>query len=249
MHARINDLLARQFDRTELDFPNGPLTHILSRWQNRDNDQDYIRKLIIKTARKIRLNAFNPKCRVATPDCKLYRMTPLKSFIRPHIHIDLQTFHSLLYNCGFGPPTQTDFRDHPPEAATWYWNVFDFKKMGIPNFEHFFPGHPPQNKCFEFSLHTDGVALTAHFSKPLLQEAPPLHPQGIHDLPGDTTWFVDPGQINSFTAMEGLSGIAGGATRLLKFSTAEFYEISGFNRTAESRHEQKRNDWLNPEVN
>ena len=242
LRQRIMEVMRYNLERPDTFFEDRPRPSILS-----NDDVDYLVRLIIKISVWIHNDEFFPDRRVATSNTKMFNIVPQQSFVRGHIPIDRTTFHSFLSNSGFQDvPVQRRFMNNDLLAAEWYWRVFNFKRLKFPSLSHIFPGVAPQNKRFDFLIVTDGIAFTAHFTKPSMEEVD-YKPQDVAalDLPDDTTyWFVDPGQINAFTAMEGLSGVEHeDAKRIIRFTTGEWYDLTGYNHTEQERHLKKRADF------
>jgi hypothetical protein len=175
-----------------------------------------------------------------------------------HIVINRDSFLALLrcarYN---GLPTRDEFRANNDLAAEWYWQVFDFSRMGFRSFQEFY-GPGASNKCFDFIISTDGFSFTAHFTRPTYGPGEELRPQEVPHLQGDKVFFVDPGRSIAFTAMEGLSGYdfpppfpapapapVPAPASMIKVSTREYYEMAGFNRFRQKRHLLKMRDYNN----
>ena len=91
-------------------------------------------------------------------------------------------------------------------------------------------------------IYSDGVSLSAQFSRPIFQAGAEIRPQDIENLEGDQIFSVDPGQKMTFMAMEGLSSPDVPAP-ILKYSTKEYYHESGLNRTRKKRHLHKMRDF------
>ena len=91
-------------------------------------------------------------------------------------------------------------------------------------------------------IYSDGVSLSAQFSRPIFQAGAEIRPQDIENLEGDRIFSVDPGQKMTFMAMEGLSSPDVPAP-ILKYSTKEYYHESGLNRTRKKRHLHKMRDF------
>ena len=203
MMDRIMEVMGRNFNRPDAYFDVRPRNAILS-----NVDVAYIQRFIIKTSVQIRQGNFFPSLRVTVGNTKMFHIVPQSSFTRSHIPIDRGTFHSFLLHSGFrrlGLPTYDEFMQNDLLAAQWYWRIFDFhQRIKFQDFVHFYPGAAPQNKRFEFLIDTDGTAFSAHFSKPSMDQGVPLTPRDVRNFRGHTSvWYVDPGQKNCFTAMEG----------------------------------------------
>ena len=144
--------------------------------------------------------------------------------MRRHIPISRDHFHHFLRNSGYeNLPSLAEFRADDDLAASWYWDVFNFGRMKIHRFEDF----RNTMKCFDFKLYTDGYAFSVQFTRPKYEDAAPILPQHIAELPGDVTYFVDPGRKHCFTAMRGLSFNPGRPAPIFKVSRAEFNTMSG----------------------
>ena len=54
-------------------------------------------------------------------------------------------------------------------------------------------------------------------------------------LPGDRHWFVDPGQRTSLTAINSVSDNPLDPPEIRKFTTSEYYQLSGFTKLQKKR--------------
>jgi hypothetical protein len=159
-------------------------------------------------------------------------IVPAHSVMKRHILIDRDTFRSILVSTGLTDvPNQRQFRADDENAAIFYWQVFDFTRMGLANFEEF----RGQFRCFDFILQSDGHAFSAQFTRPKFEPGVEIHPQNIDTREDDVYYFVDPGRSITFTAMKGLSSEVQPAP-IIKLSTKEYYHLAGFNRVRAKKH-------------
>jgi len=143
--------------------------------------------------------------------------------------------HSLLSRSGYRPlPSQRIFLNDDEAAAAIYWDVFNFRRMNFESLQEF----RGQRRCFDFRLDSDGYAFSAHFTRPAFEPGDEIKPQHIKPMEGDVTYFVDPGQKMSFTAMKGLGNV-NDPSQIIKLSTKEYYSMAGLNRTSKKRLDRK----------
>ena len=213
------------------------------------DDQIIIVNMIIQISNEIRENGFRPIFHTNLSGCKMSSIVPQKSFMRRHIPIPRVILHSLLHNSGLfrDLPIKQHFLANDEAAAIYYWNLFDFTRLGIIDFNDFMGRGRKPGRKFSFFISTDGYALSFMFQRPVVIIGPEVKPQGIVDLPGDETWYVDPGQKCCFVAMKGIS-TEQNPEQIMKFSSKEYYYLAGINAINEAKHNLKRDNLLNPNI-
>jgi hypothetical protein len=167
------------------------------------------------------------------PGAVMSNLVPQHNLKRRHIPINRDYFFAFLKDSGYEDvPAQVDYRADDELAARWYWDVFNFQRMNIHTFEDF----RRRMQCFDFKIYTDGYAFSAQFTRPRYEDGVPLLPQHIEEIPGDVTFFVDPGKRDCFMAMQGLSFKPNLPTPIFKVSRAEYNTMAGINHAKRKRH-------------
>jgi hypothetical protein len=188
--------------------------------------------IIMDITNHIRVGTFQPLMRFGTAGAIMSSLVPHHSFMRRHIPISRETSRSLLLHSGYANvPTSYEFRNNDELAASWFWGVLDFTRMGFDSLEEF----RGIRRCFDLKLYSDGYAFTAQFTRPLYPHGAEIRPQDVGVFDRDETYYVDPGRSQCFTAMKGISG-PGNPSLIMKLSNGEYKHMASIKLLDKARH-------------
>jgi hypothetical protein len=223
-------------------------TAALARFELSPASATNIVNTVAKTIRKMNAGVFQPKkYRGGKKGATLFALVPVFKYTRRHIPFSKRSFHHLLSVCKFpGLPSRKAF-DNRDIAKEWMWKVFSLQRIKINT-----PADMDRpTRVLNCTFETDGYAISFHFCRKKLPDAPLLGEEGYQrppaftPLPGDHVWAADPGVTDLFVAVDGCGGASGREPHsIVSMSSKEYHFLASHRRNEQLRIKWKREEHL-----